>query len=157
MPTNKKIEEYDIIIIDMGCVYKGYCSDMTRTIFVKGVQEVYKKTYDIVLRNQLLTLKEMKDGRSIKLMTTLVENDYVLNKLELVHALGHGVGLDIHEMPIISSKSKDYLKEDMVVTNEPGIYLPGHFGVRIEDTVQVKKLEGVSLTKSDKNYVIVGN
>ena len=74
----------------------------------------------------------------------------------MVHALGHGVGLDIHERPYINRKDEIMLKENMVITNEPGIYIPGKFGVRIEDTVLVTKSEGVNLTKSNKNYVIIG-
>ncbi|MFU2362561.1 MAG: M24 family metallopeptidase, partial [Clostridiales bacterium] len=73
----------------------------------------------------------------------------------LVHALGHGVGLDIHEAPIVSYKNDNTFKENMVVTNEPGIYIPGEFGVRIEDTTLITKSGCINLTKSDKNYIIV--
>lgn len=124
VPTDKKIESGDVITIDMGCKYQGYCSDMTRTIFVDFVPEEAKRIYDLVLTNQLSTLEELKDGGNIKILSKLVENNFEFNKQMLIHALGHGVGLTLHEGPIISSRNTQILKENMVVTNEPGIYLP---------------------------------
>lgn len=155
VPTDKKIESGDIITLDFGCIYKGYCSDMTRTIFVDYVKEEYKKVYDLVLKNQKLTLKEYAEGKSPKVITQMVENDFKINDFELVHALGHGTGLEIHELPFVSAKSENILKENMIITDEPGIYITGHFGVRIEDTVLVGKREGEPLTKSDKGYVVI--
>lgn len=153
--TDRKIDVGDVITIDFGCKYKGYCSDMTRTIFVGYVPEKVKKIYDLVLKNQLQTEKDMKDGANIRVLSRNVENDFKLNGYTLVHALGHGVGLDIHELPTISYRNDNNLKENMIVTNEPGIYIPGDFGVRIEDTVLITKAGCISLTKSDKNYIIV--
>lgn len=157
VPTDKKIEAGDTITIDMGCKYKGYCSDMTRTIFAGYVPVQAYKIYDLVLKNQLQTLKEMKEDASIRLISRMVENDFKLNGYDLIHSLGHGVGLDIHEMPYINGKNDNVLKSNMVVTNEPGIYLPNNFGVRIEDTVLITKSGSINLTKSDKNYIIVDN
>ncbi len=153
--TERKIDIGDPITIDFGCKYKGYCSDMTRTIFVGFVPEKVKQVYNLVLKNQLQTEKDMRDGVSIRILSRNVENDFKLNGYSLVHALGHGVGLDIHELPVISYKNDNNLKENMVVTNEPGIYIPGEFGVRIEDTVLITKSGCINLTKSDKNYIIV--
>lgn len=154
IPTEKKIENGDVITIDMGCKYKGYCSDMTRTIFVGYVPEQIKPIYDLVLKNQELTLEEMKEGANARVLTMMVESDFKINGHSLDHALGHGVGLSIHENPVIGRK--DYLlRENMVVTNEPGIYIPGKFGVRIEDTVLITKSGCIKLTHSDKNYIIV--
>ncbi|MBR6033898.1 MAG: aminopeptidase P family protein [Clostridia bacterium] len=155
IPTNKKIETGDTIIIDMGCKYEGYCSDMTRTIFMDYVPEEAKTVYDLVLNNQLSTLKEYVDGGNTKIISKLVENNFEFNRYMLIHALGHGVGLDIHETPVISSRTAQTLKENMVITDEPGIYLPGKFGVRIEDTVLITKNGAVTLTNSEKNYVIL--
>ena len=155
IPTDKKIESGDTITIDMGCKVQGYCSDMTRTIFMDSIPNDVKPVYDIVLKNQLSTLEEYKDGGNIKIIGKLVENNFEFNKYMLVHALGHGVGLDIHESPIISSKNMQQLKENMVVTDEPGIYIPGKFGVRIEDTVLITKNGCITLTNSDKNYIII--
>ena len=155
VPTNRKIEENDIITIDMGCKVNGYCSDMTRTIFVGSIPEEIKKVYDLVLKNQVQTIEQMKDGVSTRLLNKMVENDFKLNGYDLIHSLGHGVGLDIHEAPYVSYRSDAQLKENMVVTDEPGIYIPGKFGVRIEDTVQITKFGCISLTKSEKNYIVI--
>ena len=155
VPTDKKIDLGDVITLDLGCKYKGYCSDMTRTIFVGYVKEKIKPIYDLVLKNQIQVQKEMRDGSNIKQLYKVVENDFKLNGYNLIHSLGHGVGLDIHEYPYLHDKNEEYLKEKMVITNEPGIYLPGEFGVRIEDTVLITKLGSVNLTKSDKNYVVI--
>lgn len=155
VPTDKKIEAGDTITIDMGCKYKGYCSDMTRTIFAGYVPEGVKSVYELILKNQLQTLREIKDGASIKTLTRMVENDFKLKGYDLVHALGHGVGLDIHEIPVISGKNDSSFKANMVVAVEPGIYLPNHFGVRIEDTVLITKSGCINLSKSDKNYIVV--
>ncbi len=154
IPTDKKIELGDVITIDFGCKYEGYCSDMTRTVFAGYIPEQIKEIYDLVLNNQLQTEKEMKEGANAKILTRLVKNDFELNGYDLVHALGHGVGLDIHEYPFISNQDIN-LKEKMVITNEPGIYIPEKFGVRIEDTVLILKNGCINLTKSDKNYTIV--
>ena len=155
VPTDKKIEAGDAITIDMGCKYKGYCSDMTRTIFAGYVPVQAQKVYDLVLKNELQTLKEYKEGASIRMASKMVENDFKLNGYDLMHSLGHGVGLDIHEMPFINGKNDNTFKANMVVTNEPGIYIPGAFGVRIEDTVLITKSGCINLTKSDKNYIVV--
>jgi len=155
VPTDRKIQSGDIITIDFGCRYNGYCSDMTRTIFVDYVQEYIKPIYNLVLKNQELALKQFYDGANGKLITKGVENDFKLNKFELEHALGHGVGLDIHEEPMVSSKKDFILRENMVVTNEPGIYLYGKFGVRIEDTVLITKSGAKTLTNSNKDYIII--
>ena len=155
VPTDRKIQTEDIITIDMGCKYKGYCSDMTRTIFVGNVPEYIKPVYDLVLKNQQQILDEMKDGANTRLLTKMVENDFHLNNYNLIHALGHGVGMEIHERPFMSYKTDNILKENMVVTDEPGIYIAGQFGVRIEDTVLITKFGCISLTESAKNYIIL--
>ena len=155
VPTDRKIQEKDIITIDMGCKVNGYCSDMTRTFFVGEVPEEIKPVYDLVLKNQVQTLESYKDGASTRLLTKMVENDFKLHDYDLIHSLGHGVGLEIHEPPYVSYSSDTQLRENMVVTDEPGIYIPGKFGVRIEDTVQITKFGCISLTKSEKNYIII--
>ena len=155
IPTDRKIQDVDIITIDMGCKVNGYCSDMTRTFFVGEVPEYVKPVYDLVLKNQTQTAEDFKDGASTRLLAKMVENDFKLNGYDLVHSLGHGVGMEIHEAPYISYKSDTLLKENMVVTNEPGIYIPGKFGVRIEDTVQITKFGCINLTNSEKNYIVI--
>ena len=153
VPTNRRIQKNDIITIDMGCKVNGYCSDMTRTIFVGEPTEEMKKVYELVLNNQKFALDQYKDGASTRQVTKMVENDFKLHGYDLIHGLGHGVGLDIHETPYISYRSDYQLKENMVVTDEPGIYIPGKFGIRIEDTVQIRKSGAISLTNSTKDIV----
>lgn len=155
VPTDRKIELGDVITIDMGCKYNGYCSDMTRTIFVGEVDEEIKKVYDLVLKNQLQTLGEMKEGAVCKNIAKMVINDFEMNDYTLIHGLGHSLGLEIHEIPNLSSKSEAILKSNMVITDEPGIYIPGKFGIRIEDTVIIGKSTGVPLTKSNKEIITI--
>ena len=154
-PSDRAVQTADPILIDMGCKYKGYCSDMTRTVFAGCVPGSIRTIYDLVLKNQLQTQKDLKEGANIRIMSRNVENDFKINGYDLIHALGHGVGLEIHELPYISAKNDNQLKANMVITNEPGIYLPNSYGVRIEDTVLITKSGCINLTKSNKNYVIV--
>ena len=155
VPTDRQIQNIDIITIDMGCKVSGYCSDMTRTIFIGEVPQYAKSVYELVLKNQEQVLKDMKENANTKLMSKMVDNDFKLNHFDLIHALGHGVGLDIHEGPVLSINSESFLKENMVVTDEPGIYIAGRFGVRIEDTVLIGKGGCETLTKSPKGYVVL--
>ena len=155
IPTDREIQNQDIITIDMGCKINGYCSDMTRTIFVGGITNEQQKIYDLVLNKQKKTLNEICDGANIKTIVKSVESDFNLNNETLIHALGHGVGLDIHEAPAVSLKNDGYLKENMIITDEPGIYIPGSFGIRIEDTVLVTKKGAIALTESNKECIIL--
>lgn len=155
VPTDRRIQENDVITIDMGCKINGYCSDMTRTIFVGKVPDEVKLVYDLVLKNQEQVLQDMKDNANTKQISKMVDNDFRLNNYDLIHALGHGVGLDIHEGPVLSINSESVLRENMVVTDEPGIYVAGQFGVRIEDTVLITKGGCEPLTKSPKRYIVI--
>ena len=154
-PGDKKVEMADPILIDMGCKYNGYCSDMTRTIFAGCILEKIKPVYDLVLKNLENTTNEIKEYASIKTITQMVESDFKLQNYDLIHSLGHSIGLETHEIPYINSKNDTFLKEKMVVADEPGIYLSGKFGIRIEDTILVEKEGCTVLTKSPKNYVII--
>lgn len=155
IPTDRVIQEQDIITIDMGCKINGYCSDMTRTIFVGGITQEQQQVYDLVLNNQIKALNEIFEGASIKTIVKSVESDFNLYNQTLVHSLGHGVGLDIHELPAVTLKNDSTLKENMVITDEPGIYIPGNFGIRIEDTVVVTKKGATALTESSKECIIL--
>ena len=155
VPGNRKIKNGDIVLIDMGCKYKGYCSDMTRVLFVGYVDEEFEKAYDVCLKNNLEAESAIKEGRNIKVVTQNSNNDLKQNGYTPLHSLGHGVGLDIHEDPFCNTNIDQGFKENMVVTVEPGVYRPNQFGIRIEDTVVVEK-EGVRiLTKSTKEPVII--
>ena len=155
MPGDRKIKNADPVLIDMGCKYKGYCSDMTRTIFMGCILEEIKPVYDLVLKNQKNVLEEMRNNCSIKIVSRGVEDSFKFNNYMLIHGLGHGVGLDVHETPGINQKNESFLKENMVVTDEPGIYLPGKYGIRIEDTVLITRDGCEVLTKSNKQYVVI--
>ena len=155
VPTDKKIEYGDPITIDMGCKYKGYCSDMTRTVFAGYVPEIIKPIYELVLKNQKQVISEMHEGANLKILSKMVEGDFKLHGYDFIHALGHGVGMEIHELPFMSTRTDSLLKQNMIVTDEPGIYLPNSYGVRIEDTIIVYKGVAEALTKSNKDYVIV--
>ena len=154
-PGDRKVQMADPILIDMGCKYEGYCSDMSRTIFMGCILESIKPVYDLVLKTQEYTEDGLKEYTSIKTLSQAVESDFKMNKYDLIHSLGHNIGLETHEMPYINSKNDTFLKENMVVAIEPGIYIPRQYGIRIEDTVLVGKNGCEVLTKSPKNYVIV--
>lgn len=128
---------------------------MTRTIFMGCILEEIKPVYDLVLQNQRNVLDLMRSNINIKTIARSVDDSFKLNNYYMIHSLGHGVGLDIHEIPAINSKNESFLKENMVVANEPGIYLPGKYGIRIEDTVLIGKTDCEALTKSDKGYIVI--
>ena len=155
VPTNRKIQSGDNITIDFGAKYKGYCSDMTRTIFVGSVSDEVRNLYNFILEGQLRANNKIKDGVDGKSVARGVQIEYNARNFELIHALGHGVGLEVHELPYLSYRSSQILKENMVVTNEPGIYIPEKIGIRIEDTILVNKLESEVLTKSSKELIVI--
>jgi len=147
--TKTKFKKNDLILIDAGIKYKRYCSDRTVTLGCKSddfyqrkqlfKNKTYQKIYDIVLKAQELAIKNTKAGMKAKDIDKIAR-EYIDKKgygKYFIHSTGHGVGLDIHELPIISPKSTTIIKENMVFTIEPGIYLPNHFGVRIEDTIYI--------------------
>ena len=154
-PGDRAVKMADPILIDMGCKYQGYCSDMTRTIFMGCILEEIKPIYDLVLKNQLYTIKEIKEYASIKTISQMVESNFRLYNYDLIHSLGHSIGLETHEIPYINSKNDTFLKENMTIANEPGIYIPEKYGIRIEDKILVEKNGCTVLTKSPKNYVII--
>ena len=155
VPTDRRITSGDVITIDMGCVCEEYCSDMTRTIFVDYVDEEVRPIYELVLKNLKQSTEEMREGLVCKNITKMVVSDFELHEYDLAHALGHGVGLEVHEIPVLGTKVETILKPNMVVTSEPGIYIPGKFGIRIEDTVLVGKSVGIHLKKKKRDYVII--
>ncbi len=138
-PGEYRLQSGDFLLMDFGCVYQGYCSDMTRTVGIGAVSQKQKEIYRIVKEAQAAALEKMKPGVPFK------EADHAARQIieqagyekQFGHSLGHGVGLEIHEKPTLSPKSEGVLMPGMVVTVEPGIYLEGEFGVRIEDLVVV--------------------
>ncbi len=155
VPTDRKIIPGDIIQFDIGCRYKGYCSDMSRVVFVEEMDEEYRKIYDFVLEQQKIIATSLKDGVNIKNVIKDRETEYKLKNYEILHAFGHGVGLEIHEAPFLKSQIDCNLKENSIIAIEPGVYVPKSFGIRIEDTFHVTKNGCVSLTNSTKDYTII--
>jgi len=156
-PTDRKIVHGDIIQLDMGCKYNGYASDMSRVVFVGEIDEEYKKAYDFVLAQQRTMANTLKDGANIKQAVKDRETEYKLKGYEVMHSFGHGVGLLVHEAPALRSQVDCILKENSVITIEPGVYVPNSFGIRIEDTYHVTKNGCVALTNSTKNYLEIRN
>lgn len=155
--TNRKIQCGDFVTMDFGCVYQGYCSDMTRTVAVGQPSEKMKKVYDIVLQANLRAMEGIREGVACNVIDALAR-DYIAEcgyGSYFGHGLGHGVGLDIHEEPRFSPKCDVITMENMVITDEPGIYLPGQFGVRIEDLIVVKKDGYEKLSMSEKELIVL--
>lgn len=131
--TSTKLKANDLVLVDMGMKWGGYCSDMTRTFLPKKPSAEQINIYEKVLRAQSLAIAAIKPGVACKKIDEIARKSMGKDAEFFGHSLGHGVGLDVHEAPNLSSRSKDILKAGMVVTVEPGIYLDGKFGVRIED------------------------
>jgi len=139
----------DVVVVDLGVKVEGYCSDITRTFYLgRDMDERLQNAFDSVLGAKSLAQNVMKPGVSCSYVDDLAR-EYLGNRgvdSLFIHGLGHGVGIDIHEPPRIGPGSQDQFSENNVVTCEPGIYMPGHWGVRIEDTVLVTEEEARPLT-----------
>jgi len=155
VPTDRKIQDNDIILFDFGAMYQGYHADCSRTIFVGNISEEQKKAYEFVLDQQEKIISNFKEGTNIKTILRNRETDYSLQNLEIMHAFGHGVGLEIHEAPRLVSKVDCLLKKNSIIAIEPGVYFPGKFGIRIEDTCLVEKNECIKLTKTAKTITTI--
>lgn len=134
-----RVRENDLVLVDMGCVYEGYHSDLTRCFFTGKIPRLKQKIYDTVLQAQELGIRKAGPGVRVK-DVDLACRDYIDQKgygKFFGHSTGHGVGLEIHEAPSVSARSPEVLEPGMVITVEPGIYLPGQFGVRIEDMLLI--------------------
>lgn len=156
VPSDKVIEKGDFITMDFGAVKNGYRSDMTRTVAVGSITDEQRRVYDTVLKAQTAALNAIKTGvvcRDIdKIARDIIERDYAGC---FGHGLGHSVGIEIHEAPCFNTRDDTVLLDNTVLTVEPGIYLEGKFGVRIEDMVVVNQNGCENLTKSDKNLIIL--
>ena len=154
--STKKLQAGDLITLDFGCVLDGYCSDITRTVALGEVSDCQKKVYDLVLEAQLLGLTAVGPGKSGKEVDAVVRDYFSSRDLGKYfgHGLGHGVGMEVHESPRLSPDSEEELKPGMVVTVEPGLYIEGFGGVRIEDMILVTVKGCRVLTKSSKELII---
>ena len=156
VPTEKPLENGDFLTMDFGAVYNGYCSDMTRTVAVGYVTDEQQKVYDTVLKAQLSALKEIGPNKVCKEIDKIAR-DIINKEFEgcFGHGLGHSVGLEIHENPALNTRDETLLKAGVIMTVEPGIYIPDKFGVRIEDMVLITDTSYENLTKSPKELIII--
>ncbi len=149
LPTSKRIEKHEPIVIDIGVKVDGYCSDITRTFFVAGADPEFKKIYSIVEDAQKKAIEKAKAGIKAKDLDKIARS--VIEEAGygkyFNHGLGHGVGLSVHEAPRISKTDSTILKPNMVVTIEPGVYLPNKGGVRLEEMIIIKEDGSEIITK----------
>ena len=151
----KVIEAGDFVTFDFGAVWEGYHSDITRTVVVGKASQAQKDFYNLILEGQKLGVSLVKAGVSRREVDFAVRNYFARYHVSqyFTHSLGHGTGLEIHEQPVLSPKSTGVLEENMIVTVEPGLYIEGKFGVRIEDSVAVTANGCEILTKTPKELM----
>lgn len=157
VPGERKLQEGDFITMDFGVIYQGYCSDMTRTVALGHATEEMRKVYDTVLQAQLAGIAATcagATGKQIDAAARQVITDAGYGPY-FGHGYGHSLGLEVHESPGCSPREETVMQENMVCSAEPGIYLPGKFGVRIEDVVILKADGCEILTQSPKNLIIL--
>lgn len=155
-PTDKKLTEGELVVLDFGCVYDGYMSDMTRTFAVGDVSDEIKDVYDTVLKAQTEALKVIAPGKMCSDIHRVAED--VINEKypgTFGHGLGHSVGIEIHEGPSFSPKCDEIICPGNVITVEPGIYIPHKVGVRIEDMVVITEDGYENITKSSKELIYI--
>lgn len=155
--SDRMLKSGDLFTLDFGCVLDGYCSDMTRTVCIGNPDERSREIYNVVLKAQETALSKIHAGMSCKdadkaARDVIAEAGY---GSFFGHSLGHSVGVEIHELPRLSPKSEDVLECGNVVTVEPGIYIEGFGGVRIEDVVAVSESGVKNLTHSSKELIII--
>ncbi|PKM54638.1 aminopeptidase (Met-Xaa and Xaa-Pro, Xaa-Pro-Xaa) [Petrocella atlantisensis] len=157
VPTTKTIEKGDFVTLDFGCVYEGYCSDMTRTFVMGEASDDQIRLYNTVLKAQEMALEAIKRGMTGK-EVDLIARDYIYSQGYegyFGHGLGHSLGLEVHENPRLSEQGHMTLQEGMVVTIEPGIYIPDFGGVRIEDLIVITKDGHKNFVHSDKRLIVI--
>ncbi|HXG74497.1 MAG TPA: aminopeptidase P family protein [Candidatus Nitrosotenuis sp.] len=154
--TDRKFQDGDLIVVDLTLRYEGYVSDATRTFGLGSISKQARQVYDIVREAQELGLKAVRPNSTCKSVDDACRN--YINKKNygkyFIHSTGHGIGLEVHELPTISQKSDTKLQKNMAITVEPGIYLPKKFGVRIEDSVIVKDRPEI-LHKFTKELIVI--
>ena len=157
-PSDKKIENGDFIVMDFGALYKGYHADMTRTVVVGSASDRHHEIYNIVLESQLAGIDYAKSGIKCSELDKAcrdVIDDKGYGEL-FMHSTGHGLGLEVHTMPRIAWTNDTLLEENNVITIEPGIYIAGWGGVRIEDDCLIQQNSCKPMNRSTKELVVVG-
>ena len=157
MPSGYALKKEDAALFDFGSKYGMYCSDLTRTVFLGEPDSILRRAYDVVRKAQESGIEKMCAGVSAKEADEAARNiiDGSEFKGRFIHSFGHGIGMNTHEGPSVSHLSEDVLKEGMVVSAEPGIYLPGIGGIRIEDTVLITRNGAERLTGFDKGLTVI--
>ena len=149
-PGLRKLRKNDTILIDFGAKHKSYCCDMTRCFAVGKVNRFYQKVYTAVVESQRAAIKMVRAGVKVTEVDAAAKKVLAQYDLpEFGHGTGHGLGLEVHEAPVIAKTSKDKLKVGDVVTIEPGVYIPGKLGIRIEDDVLVTEAGCKVLSEMD--------
>lgn len=145
------------ILVDTGCTVNGYCSDITRMAYYGTPTEKFNQSYLAVLKANVLAEEQIRSGMSGKQADGIAREYLKSQGLDgyFTHSLGHGIGLDIHEYPTLSPKKDDELKDGMVFSIEPGVYVDGELGIRIEDTVMLKDGKVERLFTDDKKLIII--
>ncbi|MBI2650379.1 aminopeptidase P family protein [Candidatus Woesearchaeota archaeon] len=152
-PSNSRIKK-GFCVVDFGVKYKGYCSDMTRTIYIGKPGKNEKEIYNFLLSIQKNAINQIKNNQKCSKIYDFAAESLGKYKNNFTHGLGHGVGVEIHETPNLSLNSKDRVRNSMVFTIEPGIYFPKRFGIRIEDTVLFGN-KPITLTKTAKDLIMI--
>ncbi len=146
-PSQEKIRDNSMVIVDLGAKYNNYFSDMTRTITIGSAGRDERDVSEFIHNLELETIDRLEVGMPIRDIHDFVDGEITRKGYRFYHSTGHGVGLDVHEKPSVSSDSSDVVREGMVFTIEPGIYIPQRFGVRFEDMVYVGKKNIEVLTR----------
>ncbi|MDO4572727.1 MAG: Xaa-Pro peptidase family protein [Clostridia bacterium] len=157
VPSERKLRSGDLVVLDFGCMAEGYCSDMTRTFGIGRIDAELLRVYEIVREAQRLALDGLRAGLSCRALDALAR-DHIAAKgygAAFGHSLGHGFGLEIHEPPTASMRSDEVFRPGMTITIEPGIYLEGRGGVRIEDCCVVTEEGCVNFARSTKDLIIL--
>ena len=156
-PTDQRIRKGDTALFDFGTKYEGYCSDMTRTVFLSRPPEILERAYEAVLEAQTAGIERYRDGAQAKDADLAARE--VIDRTEFrgkfIHSFGHGIGMEVHQGISVSPRSAHILKEGNIVSAEPGIYIPGVGGIRIEDTCLITKNGCERLTDFDRRITFV--
>jgi len=142
-------------VIDFGAKYKNYCADITRTIFIGKPSQNEIKIYNNLLNAQQSSIERVKENMDCSQLDNFARKKLGKYGKNFIHSLGHGIGIDIHELPNVSNKAKNKLKNNMIFTIEPGIYVENKYGIRIEDDILLNKDKAEVLTKTTKELIKV--
>ena len=154
MPGNAKLKKNDFVLMDYGALYNRYCSDTTRTVVFGRADEKQRDMYETVKLAQQESKDALKagiNGKDIDMIARKIIDEKYPGRF--IHSLGHGVGLDVHDHPALSPTLDFMLKANMVITDEPGVYIPGFGGVRIEDDLIIKKNGHEEITSAPRELM----